>query len=372
MTAEEKEITLFQDRYMSSEEDLSPIEVNLDDTLSVNDEVADYVTARPVTIGPSKPKKSGDLAVVVSMASVGRPKMVDLPSPTAVARTSRIFSLGSPSLITKPSHSDLVRTSTSSTTSMPAASTEGRPPAPRAVSVQLLSTSRASTRSISTGSETPSWTSSTTKAGSSHRSSSPTSILKPLNSPYRSSLASIPLTSACPTLKAATSAQAPLPAYTRPKTPSFLSSDPFPSIHEADPAAKPSHSRLRSLSRVFSTARMAVSSSKKGTDNRNSTPNPSRPSTPTAPALPPRRPSMTRPQTAGAGARASVMLPLTTPADNASEWDKPRSKPKMVARGAAERAPTIELPPFPDEEDDKEVEFKRRRLGRRKSFLGLI
>lgn len=81
---------------------------------------------------------------------------------------------------------------------------------------------------------------------------------------------------------------------------------------------------------------------------------------------------MTRPQTAGAGARASVMLPLKIPGDSASEWDKPRSKPKMVARGAAERAPTIELPPFPDEEDDKEVEFKRKRLGRRKSFLGLI
>ncbi|KAJ9639854.1 hypothetical protein H2199_006087 [Coniosporium tulheliwenetii] len=287
MTAEEKEITLFQDRYMSSEEDLSPIEVNLDDTLSVNDEVADYVTARPVTIGPSKPKKSGDLAVVVSMA----PTPIDLSSLHKI----HLNRVGNPKL-------DFINHES------------------RQLTPLLFANIYPQTLKL------------------------PLQILPSLDS------ADIRLSN----------------------TPSFLSSDPFPSIHEADPAAKPSHSRLRSLSRVFSTARMAVSSSKKGTDNRNSTPNPSRPSTPTAPALPPRRPSMTRPQTAGAGARASVMLPLTTPADNASEWDKPRSKPKMVARGAAERAPTIELPPFPDEEDDKEVEFKRRRLGRRKSFLGLI
>lgn len=58
-----------------------------------------------------------------------------------------------------------------------------------------------------------------------------------------------------------------------------------------------------------------------------------------------------------------------------------RERPRMVPRGAADRAPPLELPPFPDEMDMSMSSFgvtigggseKRRIVKKRKSLLGLM
>jgi len=50
-----------------------------------------------------------------------------------------------------------------------------------------------------------------------------------------------------------------------------------------------------------------------------------------------------------------------------------RSKTQLVARGANERAPTLELPPFPDADaSSANSSIKSRRIRKRKSLMDLL
>ncbi|KAF2090759.1 hypothetical protein K490DRAFT_62078 [Saccharata proteae CBS 121410] len=201
---------------------------------------------------------------------------------------------------------------------------------------------------------------------------------------------------------------APLTPLT-PGVPAFLNSDPFATSKEQAvevPRAGTTHKRLRSISRTLSLARIAVlPQNKKGQalktkakSNRDSAsllspvspmthvatgqrlpPTPMTPGTPAvipSPALSaaksPRRKSIVQ----SIHERESILdhwpVPRTLEAEDMST--SPKSKNKMVARGANERAPLIELPPFPSEELDGSGEpiSPRRRLRKRRSTLGFI
>jgi hypothetical protein len=79
----------FQERYLSSEEDLSPIDSDFDDTLSLGGEEPEIMEAsviQPVAVGKAR------IAMMVSVQSA-RPMMVQIPKPQPSTRPVRSSSL---------------------------------------------------------------------------------------------------------------------------------------------------------------------------------------------------------------------------------------------------------------------------------------
>lgn len=166
-----------------------------------------------------------------------------------------------------------------------------------------------------------------------------------------------------------------------PATHAFLSLDPYETTnnHSASPIIKPApHKRLRSISMKLALAKISITPSKKSYDSRVDGKMPNTPVTPqTAPIQ--GSSSFASP---GKLRRASTILRPRSRHGEASRGPSPETAPpvpsipqhrsKMQARGANEVAPTLVLPPCPDTDDEQFNSFKSRRLTKRKSLMSLI
>lgn len=446
-----KDTITLQECYLSSEEDLSPIEGDSsdseidDDVVSIHD--GENTQARKMSMARFEKGKS--LAVTVSYMSAGRPKVIDLASvgsPTRdtpqrsaslaelpVAAINRLKHLGqnsrmslavtpsstrpvSPACIPevrRPSTSsgrsslavdpsvnrpvspgcipEVRRPSTASRLSIAVSSSNSRPVSPGCVpEVRRPSTGHHFSHNNSSlrVSDSSSFTNS-----SSSRSSSP--VVSERSRPasvaaYRPAMQGRSSLFISSNSNATQSRPfAPMSPISPDYAPSFLSSDPYENstTSAASPIIKSSpHRRLRSISRKLALAKIAITPSTKKWDTRvNGRPNqmpptPSTPYTPTTPQTAPptgfappnrlrRNSRFSRPSSVRGPSPENIPAMPTNPA--------PTNYPvqKLVPRGANEREPTLELPPFPDSDSadfDPVASVKSKKIRKRKSLMDLL
>ncbi|KAL5422356.1 hypothetical protein PMIN06_000896 [Paraphaeosphaeria minitans] len=410
-----KEGATFQQRYLSSEEDLSPMDANSSDSDDYDSDVEiiqatvtpatpNFFRARTMSISRQDNVKSGDMAVTVSYVSAGRPKMIQLAQPPVCEPPVRSASLTqfpiatinklrqqdnrTRSLIVNP----MIRSSSPAlSTDSRRPSTGSRPYAHSNKSAMLFSDSgsqfslqsRDSTPRSSSPSVSEKSTASTRPASAIGLSFQPRSSLYVMSSARSNTSSNL---------------RAPFPPLT-PQSPAphaFLSSDPYENstTSAASPIIKQSpHKRLRSISRRLSLARIAIAPSKKydsrvkGTRIENMPPTPLTPFTPLTPQTAPlptstgmnklRRNSRllpsSRPGTARGPSPDLPPMPVRSVTSSSSSISPPKSSrmSKMIARGANEREPALELPPCPGEDADM-GSLKTRRLRKRRSFMDLL
>ncbi|KAF2276437.1 uncharacterized protein EI97DRAFT_39803 [Westerdykella ornata] len=396
-----------QDRYLSSEEDLSPMEMSdaEDEVASIHEAEQACCQARKMSVSRYERGKSCDMAVLVSYVSAGRPKVIDLAALASPVRDlpQRSASLAqlpmdSISKLKKMEQSSQLSSSAPSTISRPVSPASSRPASRRPSTTYVPSSNNSSSLRISASSS--SFTDGSTRSNSpavSEVVNPPASVSThrpPALMQHRSSLY----------VPSSSSQTRPFPPLTplSPETPSFLSSDPYESstTSAASPIIKSStHKRLRSISQRLALAKIAITPSTRKWDTRiNGRPNPL-PPTPATPYTP-----MT-PQTAPIAASSSSFSPpkglrrhsrLSRPTsvrDPSPEippvpqsarlppttTQRP-SMQKLVPRGADEREPILELPPCPDEPEDagrsgqgSAASVKSsRRIRKRKSLMDLL
>ncbi|KAL1593678.1 hypothetical protein SLS60_010409 [Paraconiothyrium brasiliense] len=406
-----KDASTFQERYLSSEEDLSPMDGNTtdedyDSDVSIHEATATPATpgffrARTMSISRPDKGKSGDTAVTVSYVSAGRPKVIQLAQSPVLEAPVRSASLAQLPIaaIGKLRQQDL-RTRSLIVNPMtrpksPARSIDTRRPSmgsgPYAhsnKSAMLLSDS---------GSQ-----SSLQSSGSTPRSSSPSVSEKSITytRPVSAAGSSFQPRSSLYVVSSARSNTsnplAPFPPLTpqSPEPHAFLSLDPYENstTNAASPLIKQSpHKRLRSISQKLSLARIAIAPSKKydsrvnGTKAGNMPPTPSTPYTPLTPQTAPLPTSMgpnklrrnsrmlsSRPNTARGPSPDIPPMPVRSVTSVSISPQKSAARnSKMVARGADEREPILELPPCPVEEVGT-GSLKTRRVRKRKSLMDLL
>lgn len=389
------------ERYLSSEEDLSPMEeADSDSEYEYHDgedaEIVDIqkqpLSARNLPIARIGIEKRCGLAVTVSYASVGRPKVIDLvtaASPIVRDTTQRsaslaqlpIAAINKLQIAEQPvRHSFVPTTATthSSRSTSPATSSRrpsiGHAPFSHNSSALRITDSSSSSTSSLTGSSAPS--TSPALADESYR--------RPVTAAPRSSLYITSTASASPVFPPL-SPQSPAPH-------AFLSSDPYENVttSAASPIIKETtHKRLRSISMKLSLAKIAITPSTKKWDSRingrpgQMPPTPSTPFSPTTPMTAPATGSFSSPKTRLRRASrisrptsirgpSPELPPLPTP----TRQDSPRkSVQRLVPRGADEREPMLELPPFPDDDSpatDPMGSLNGKRLRKRKSLMDLL
>ncbi|KAF3046018.1 hypothetical protein E8E12_010333 [Didymella heteroderae] len=411
-----------QERYMSSEEDLSPAcedsgsesEYDYDDAV-IEDLTQQCHSAKRMSMSRWNQGKSCDTAVKVSYAFVGRPKVVELnlgspvlERPMLTQRSASLANLPATAL-GKLQKADQVQRHSLNVMPM-----SKRPSSPltRPISPLAIVEPRRPSTSYSPSSKTSTLnlgdltsTASSIDTAPSSRSASPAvsapvrpTSATPEGASSRRTSVYVP-TGARPELQRIKTTQthfrhshqmAP-PTPMSPATHAFLDTDPFakPAASTTIPANKPStHKRLRSISMKLSLARIAItpSSSKK---NNNTPASPYTPLTPqTAPieatsgfASPMpnklrRASTILRPKSRGAEeprGPSPDMAPPPVPALNrASTMGVPQRHSKMVARGANEREPTLVLPPFTDMDANHMASVKSGKLRKRKSLMDLL
>lgn len=418
-----RESVALQERYMSSEEDLSPADDGSDSEYDYDDVVvhdpAKECKARTMSISRWSKGKSCDMAVTVSYAFVGRPKVVELQdckSPTVEA--APVYQKRSASLANLPftplsqlriadaaqrlsmkvqPTSNLASLPTSRSTS-PLAEVETRRPSTshspttKAPSSLHLTDSTSTTSSFRTATSTQSVSpavddilSRPLTAVVDVPSSARSSVY--ISSQSRGGLARTQTTQSA--FRQSQWAAPPTPAS--PATHAFLSSDPYEnnSIHSASPIIKPApHKRLRSISMKLALAKIAITPSKKTYDTRVDGKVPNTPATPLTPQTAPIQ---------GSGSfaspnrlrRASTILRPRSRHGETSRGPSPETAPpvpsinltsvasnrlsKMQARGANEREPTLVIPPCPsDTDEDPMASFKSRKIKKRKSLMSLM
>lgn len=398
----------FQERYLSSEEDLSPLDGNssedYDSDVSIH-EVKQCFQARKMSVSKWDKGKPCDMAVTVSYVVAGRPKVIDLADLASPIRDTkrRRASMQQPPMATaddanrKQTRHSMMPSTSNTRSNSPAVSVDSRRPstsrAPYAHSNKSalnLSDSASSYKSSSTRSTSPSISE---KSQKSIRPASAAGPLHPLS--RRSSLfhlASLNRTSSM--ISSQSSAVGPMPPLTplSPEPHAFLSSDPYESTtnNSASPIIKsPPHKRLRSISARLSLAKIAITPSTRKWDSRVNGKPGQMPLTPASPYSP-----MT-PQTAPVAAsgtsplkklqRNSRMM-TRTPTQTSVSSEMPNvtimpapptrrfASERMVARGADEREPMLELPPFPEMMDDaaERNTLKARKIRKRKSLMDLL
>jgi len=293
--------TTFNERYMSSEEALSPTENDGEDSELEAASIYEAETAQAVKFGIC------DMAVAICIFAVGKAKVVQVPVPSLTS---------SPSI---GSEYDVPERKDSMTAPQLRERNPNRPPL----------RSQHSTTSIG-------------KDASKRFSHSTSNSIDAYETRRRSLFRSF--TNSDPKPPARVDSLNP-----QAQTPAFLTQDPY-----AASAPRPQHSRLRNISQKFS--RFTVHSGPK-TDASEA---------PTAHSTKLRKLS-----TAGLRRRSSLHQgSLVTPVTPEAAMP-PAPKRKMVARGAAERAPPPEIPPCPyDLGEDGELIINKR-VNRRKSLLGL-
>ncbi|KAJ4993461.1 hypothetical protein SVAN01_01009 [Stagonosporopsis vannaccii] len=411
-----------QDRYMSSEEDLSPAcedsgsesEYDYDDAV-IEDLTQQCHSAKRMSVSRWNQGKSCDTAVKVSYAFVGRPKVVELNLGSPVLErpmlTQRSASLANlPATATsRLQKADQVQRHSLNVMPMCKApnSPLSRPISPLAIveprrpSTSYSPSSKTSTLNL--GDLTS--TASSIDTAPSSRSASPAVVApaRPASATTegassRRSSVYIP-TGARPELHRIQTTQAPSrhshqvapPTPMSPATHAFLNTDPFakPAANTAIPANKPStHRRLRSISMKLSLARIAITpSSKKNTNNT-----PASPYTPLTPQTAPieassgfaspmpnklrRASTILRPKSRGGeesrGPSPDMAPPPVPVLNRASTMGFPQRQSRMVARGANEREPTLVLPPFTDMDANPVANVKTGKLRKRKSLMDLL
>ncbi|KAF2113577.1 hypothetical protein BDV96DRAFT_647833 [Lophiotrema nucula] len=395
-----KENISFQDRYLSSEEDLSPMEADsefeYDDDVSIHEVVQQTFSARKMSISRIEKGKSFDLAVMVSYVSAGRPKMINLAnvgSPVREAQRSASLAQLPIAAIKKLRDADQATrrsfvgpTSSSSTSRSNSPASNVRRPSTGNLPLPHNNSSLKLSDSSSSFVETASSRSSSPSA--SENSSRPaTSAAAPALTASRSSLYIV-------TTANSNAQREPFPPLTplSPEQHSFLSSDPYENntTSAASPIIKSGpHKRLRSISMKLSLAKIAITPSTKKWDSRingrsgTMPPTPATPYTPVTPMTAPpttfsspknnklRRSSRSSRPTSMRG-DSSEIPPVPTRNPNPSPR---KSMQRMVPRGADERAPIIELPPCPtDQREDVDPmgSIKSKRIRKRKSLMDLL
>ncbi|EAT81762.1 hypothetical protein HBH56_119400 [Parastagonospora nodorum] len=421
--AHRKESIVFQDRYMSSEEALSPVDDGSDSEYDYDDVVVHDPTkeckARTMSISRWDKGRSCDMAVMVSYAKVvGRPKVVELDcrSPTAdlapmqhrsasvanlpIAAISQIRKDAAQRLSMKVTATGRLSSNPASRATTPPVELEPRRP----------STSYSpSTKNTSTLNLTDSASASSSfRTASSTRSISPAvdellarPSLHPIDVPS-SARSSVYIPSQT---RSGLSRVQTTQSYWTPPTPSspashaFLSSDPYEASNKdsSSPIIKPApHKRLRSISMKLALAKIAITNpSKKTYDTRVNGKMPPTPSTPYTPLTPQTAPlegsssfispqklrrasTILRPKSRGRDSMRGPSPDLAPPVPtiNTSSIAQKRmtmGASRMQARGANEREPTLVLPPCPsDTDDDPMASFKNRTLKKRKSLMSLM
>lgn len=446
---ESKETLSFQQRYLSSEEDLSPMEGNSDndneegnddqdqnsdsDALSDADDVSiheankeNFFHARKMSISRFDKGKSCDRAVIVSFVSAGRAKVINLANMGSGASPS-VSPSASPSASPGRERQRSPTQRSASLAQLPITEINTKLQKAEEASRMSMSVNLTSSvpRSASPASTVESRRPSTSHPHFSHNNSSlhisdsssfttrssSTSIheapLRPLSSLANLQPRSSLRISSHLRPNRASSLQ-PFPPLTpqSPEPHSFLSTDPYETstTTAASPIIKQSpHKRLRSISQKLSLAKIAITPSTKKWDSRiNGKPSmPPTPATPYSPMTP-----QTAPVTSSGFAaafsspknrlRRNSRISLSRPGSvrgpspevppvPALVQDQSPRKPvqKLVARGANERAPILELPPCPDDAVnntprpitpivDPVSSIKSRRVRKRKSLMDLL
>ncbi|KAF2685261.1 hypothetical protein K458DRAFT_442393 [Lentithecium fluviatile CBS 122367] len=382
----------FHERYLSSEEDLSPMDGNssedYDSDVEIH-EVKQCFQARKMSVSKWENGKSCDMAVTVSYVVAGRPKVIDLAALGSPIRDAaqRPASMQQPPITTTD-----VKRKNARHTMMPSTSTTRSNSPVISVDSRRPSTARSpyshSNKSALNLSDSASYTGSTrssspsvSEKSTSTRPASAAASLHPL--PRRSSLYLVSSASRTPTM-------GPMPPLTpqSPEPHAFLSSDPYESstVGAASPIIKSGpHKRLRSISQRLSLAKIAITPSTRKWDSRINGKPGNMPLTPASPYSP-----MT-PQTAPPTASTSPLKKLQRnsrmmtrpPTRNGSSSEMPNvtimpapptrrfASERMVARGANEREPPVELPPFPDDATGQSS-IKSRKIRKRKSLMDLL
>ncbi|KAL1646732.1 hypothetical protein SLS61_007646 [Didymella pomorum] len=416
-----------QERYMSSEEDLSPAcedsgsesEYDYEDAV-IEDLTQQCHSAKRMSMSRWNQGKSCDTAVKVSYAFVGRPKVVELnlgspvlERPMFTQRSASLANLPATAL-GKAQKADQIQRH--SLNVMPVSKRDSSPLS-RPISPLAIIEPRRPSTSYSPSSKTSilnlgdlTSTASSTETAPSSRSASPaiSAPVRPLSARPSSATSEgassrrtsvyIP-TGARPELQRIKTTQtnfrhshqmAP-PTPMSPATHAFLNTDPFAKSAASTtiPANKPStHKRLRSISMKLSLARIAIgpSSSKKSTNV------PASPYTPLTPQTAPieatsgftspipnklrRASTILRPKSRGGeesrGPSPDIAPPPMPVLNRASTMGLPQRHSKMVARGANEREPTLVLPPFTDMDVNPMVSVKSGKLRKRKSLMDLL
>jgi hypothetical protein len=320
-----KSAPVINERYLSSEEALSPLEHNLssdaedefDDDLGSIHEV-DF--SKPIRFG------SCDMAIAVCIISVGRPRVINVEIPSPSSTSSSKFQ--------RPYRSTSLQARDSASPTPPAR----KRPTPT-LQTQLSPTPFAAPTTPTTISTPTPLTGTTT----SHNSSSVYAYSPWAHSAHMSSMHSLSANN----------------------TPAFLSTDPFENANHAKRPSTPKHgghSRLRNLSQKISrftmnSATPAEPSSQEQSDQ---------------PAPPKQRKIQRKTSMHHSSPQHLSLINSLLEPQQKFTIERKMVPQKMVARGAAERAPPLELPPFPgdDDEMDSPNPFRGRPYVRRKSLLG--
>jgi hypothetical protein len=405
------ESIVLQERYMSSEEDLSPADDGSESEYDYEDAVihdaSNECKARTMSISRWEKGRSCDMAVMVSYAFVGRPKVVELQDfkppveePTYQKRSASLAHLPV-SHLRKADAAQRMSMKVMPTSSLSSKATS------RSATPAIEGEPRRPSTSHSPSTKGPSplqhieSTSATTSFSTapSSRSISPAVddiLSRPLtaaadapsarSSVYVSSQSRTGLSRVQTTQTTRSSSRHSQWAPTAPASPAthaFLSLDPYETTntHSASPIIKPApHKRLRSISLKLALAKIAITPSRKTYDTRIDGKMPNTPLTPqTAPIQ--GSSSFASPNKLR---RASTILRPRSRHGEASRGPSPETAPpvpsipshrmsRMQPRGANEIAPTLVLPPCPsDTEDERKSTIKTRRLTKRKSLMSLI
>jgi hypothetical protein len=419
-----KPARVFQERYLSSEEDLtaddgsgSESEYDYDDAV-VHDLTES--TAKTMSISRWDKGRSCDMAVAVAYAHAGRPKMVDMEPidrPAVQQRAASVANLvpitAAKKLLKADESQRLSMKVLPTTTAHLASPTLSRPISPVAVvEPRRPSTSHSPITQKAPATFTDSASISSSFQAASTRSFSP-AFSEPPRRPSSSTAGEsasarssvyMPSRSRLDLTKFQTSQSSYQPghrqSYLPPPTPnspalSFLSSDPYEhsSTSPASPIIKKqptAHRRLRSISMKLSLAKIAISPAKKQFDSRVHGKVPPTPQTPqTAPiegaanfaaANKVRRAStILRPKSRGGESARKTPTPDPAPpvpqiSTSTTSLQQKRSTTmgRMTARGADEREPTLVLPPCPGAEFDPTASAKSRAIRRRKSLMDFM
>jgi hypothetical protein len=420
----------FQERYLSSEEDLSPMDGNssddYDSDVSIH-EVKQCFQARKMSVSKWDKGLPCDMAVTVSYVVAGRPKVIDCASLASPVRENvrRRASLQHPPLAPtvddqrKQARRSMMPSTSTTRSNSPAISIDSlRPSTSRApyahsnksglnisdsASSHMSSSTRSSSPSVSEKAQKP--TRPASAAGSLHPLSRRSSIFHLASANHTMSIVSSPnsatdrsTTYQMPPLDRSTTGSMAPPTPLSPEPHAFLSSDPYEStnINSASPIIKsPPHKRLRSISARLSLAKIAITPSTRKWDSRiNGKPGqmPLTPASPYSPMTP-----QSAPLAAGPGAsplkklqrNSRMMQRSSTIASPVSSSEMPDvtlmpapptrrfASERMIARGADEREPMLELPPFPEELNMDTASLshgsvKSRKIRKRKSLMDLL
>jgi hypothetical protein len=382
-----------QERYMSSEENLSPAGDDSDDSGSEDEyDYEEAVIEECISMAPLN--KNNNTAVRLSYAFVGRPKVVEMMSPTIDRAPSPlelpVLQQRSASLASLPNFVKLQAPQANQRMSLGVTPKCTRPISPLAI----VEPRRPST-SYSPSSKKSSLSDLAETSSNASLQTAPTSRSASLASepPVRPVLQRIQTTqshfrhSHMPSFPSPMSSPAPH---------SFLNTDPYEnSTSASNPQIKQSssHRRLRSISMKLSLARIAITPSSKKNDSRNSMSSkgqhmPASPFTPSTPQTAPleassgfmspmpnklrRASTIMRPKSRGsesARGPSPDMAPPPVPALNRASTMQPFRQSRMIARGANEREPTLVIPPCPEAEFN---EMTIKKLRKRKSLMDLL